>query len=89
MARLEKRTGGARITSEIVLLGGELLGAKVLNRGLDVDVEDGGRGLADLYLAPGANLSIFSTMAEMSNLMALFLNPSLGEGGLAPFSDRF
>ena len=44
MARPEKRTGGAGIASDLVLLGlgGDLLGAKVLNRGLEVDVEEGG-----------------------------------------------
>ena len=57
MARLEKRTGGAGIASDLVLrgLGGDLLGAKVLNRGLEVDVEGGGRGLADSYLVSFTN----------------------------------
>merc|ERR1719234_2847707 len=77
LAGAEKRTGGARIASVIPLLGGELLGTKVLNRGLEVDVEDGGRGLADLYFAPGANLSIASTMAEMLNLLWSPFSPSL------------
>ena len=38
---------GGRIGGIFVLLGGELLGTKVLARGLEVDVE-GGRGLAEL-----------------------------------------
>ena len=74
---MEKRTGGARIASDMVLRGGDLLGTKVLNRGFEVDVEDGGRGLADLYLPSGANWSIFATMAEMLNSVWSLLNPSL------------
>ena len=47
LARLEKRTGGAGITSDLVLrgLGGDLLGTKVFTQGLEDDVEGGG-GLA-------------------------------------------
>ena len=68
MAGTEKRIGGAGITRDLVLrgLGGDLLGAKVLTQDLEVGVEDG-RGLADLYLPPGANSSIFLDMAEISN----------------------
>ena len=50
MAGSGKTTGGrkgGRIGGIFVLLGGELLGTKVLARGLEVDVE-GGRGLAEL-----------------------------------------
>ena len=41
--------GGAGIASDLVLLGlgGDLLGANVWNRGLGVDVDEGG-GLAEL-----------------------------------------
>ena len=78
MAGAEKRTGGAGITRDLVLrgLGGGLLGAKLRAQGLEVD-GGGGRGLADAYLAPGANSSIFFTMAEMSNWMGSLLSPSL------------
>ena len=68
MAGTEKRIGGAGITRDLVLrgLGGNLLGANFRTQGLEVDGE-GGRELADAYLAPGANSSIFFTMALMSN----------------------